>query len=99
MHGAHVRAVCLNAGTVPLPLNDTTIKELLRTGKTVQQGWTDETGRVRLALAPELPHVIEVDPPAFERPAPLSARYQLLADGSLAPITTPEESPLLVRTP
>ncbi|MGD9692499.1 MAG: hypothetical protein AB7G17_10800 [Phycisphaerales bacterium] len=90
VQGAHVMAVRLNTGSTPLPLNDATIEEILLTGKASEQAWTDAQGVVRLALAPDRPHLVQAHPPMFSREAdenPRPARYRLDPDAkSLTPV-------------
>ncbi len=60
--GALVRAIPLNEGFVPLPLNDDTIAEILLLEKKSQQAVVSEGGVARLRLRAGVPHVVEVEP-------------------------------------
>lgn len=55
---AHIRAVPVAMGSVPLPLNDVTLAELLSEGKPDEEGFTDSAGRTLLRLAEGKPHLI-----------------------------------------
>lgn len=55
---AHVRAIPMRAGMVPLPINEETLEELLSESKVDEQGFTDGAGRVRLRLMDGRPHFI-----------------------------------------
>lgn len=55
---AHVCAVPMHAGLVPLPLNEETLEELLTESKVDEQGFTDRNGRIRLRLMEGRPHFI-----------------------------------------
>ncbi len=55
---AHVRAVPMRAGMVPLPISEETLEELLSESKVDEQGFTDGRGRIRLRLMEGRPHFI-----------------------------------------
>lgn len=63
--GALVRAIPLNEGFVPLPLNDDTVEEILLLRKKEQQAVVDEDGVARLRLRAGVPHLVEVMAPAW----------------------------------
>ncbi len=88
--GARIMAVRLETGGAPLPINDAVVDELLVSGKTSEQGWTDERGVARLRLAAGRPYLVQAHPPMFAPEASMQlppARYRLDADGaSFAPI-------------
>ncbi len=77
--GALVRAIPLNEGFVPLPLNEETLNEILLAGKKTQQGIVGDGGAVRLVLRADVPYVVEVLAPAW-RSRELD-RWMLDADG------------------
>lgn len=63
--GALVRAIPLNEGFVPLPLNDDTVQEIVLLRKKEQQAVVDESGAARLRLRAGVPHLVEVMAPAW----------------------------------
>ncbi|MBL0921629.1 MAG: hypothetical protein IBJ10_05810 [Phycisphaerales bacterium] len=63
--GALVRAIPLDEGFVPLPLNDQTLQEILLTGKKRQQAVVGDDGMARLRLRAGKPHLVEVRAPAW----------------------------------
>jgi hypothetical protein len=60
---AHVRAIPLSTGGVPLPVNDQTLPELNRDVRS-DSGFTDDQGRVTLRIV-ERPTLVEVMWPKF----------------------------------
>lgn len=63
--GALVRAIPLNEGFVPLPLNDDTVQEIVLLRKKEQRAVVDESGAARLRLRAGVPHLVEVMAPAW----------------------------------
>ena len=61
VRGARVRAVMLDAGTIPLPLNFDTLAEMLTKQETIAV--TDRGGVARLALLRDRSQLIEVEGP------------------------------------
>lgn len=68
--GVRVRAISLDSGTVPLPLNDDTIDEILSTGAVASAATTDHRGVVRLRIRARVPHALELLPPPLGLGAP-----------------------------
>lgn len=58
--GAHIRAIPLDTGATPLPLNEQTLDEILSNGKTKEYAFTDEEGRATLRLRETVPYLLEV---------------------------------------
>lgn len=58
--GVHVRAISLNSGAAPLPLDSDTIDEILAAGSIVESATTGSDGVVRLRLRGRVPHVVEL---------------------------------------
>lgn len=81
--GVRVRAISLNSGTVPLPLNDDTLDEIFAMGKVIESATTGADGSVALRLRGNDPHVVELLPPPLgpgaPKPgdAPLTSRFIL----------------------
>ncbi|MGP1309469.1 MAG: hypothetical protein ACTS27_04650 [Phycisphaerales bacterium] len=68
--GVRVRAISLDSGTVPLPLNDDTIDEILSIGSIAEASTTNADGAARLRLRGRVPHVVELVPPPLGPGAP-----------------------------
>ena len=68
--GVRVRAISLNTGTVPLPLNESTIDEILAAGSVIGSATTGADGAVSLRLRARAPHVVELLPPPLGPNAP-----------------------------
>lgn len=90
VEGAHLRAVSLDSGMAPLPVNKRTLAELSALGKVRGEGFSDAAGRVRLTLRPDVAHVIEADPPLLapvgDDPLDSGHRAWVLApDGAIEP--------------
>jgi len=82
LHGARVRAVMLNAGTIPLPLNFETLAEMLTKQETV--AITNADGIARLVLLRDRSQLIEVEGPLDFTGNPIpTARWLLTAEGQL----------------
>ncbi|MCA9283218.1 MAG: hypothetical protein H6812_12105 [Phycisphaeraceae bacterium] len=86
VRGARVRAVMLDAGTIPLPLNFDTLAEMLTKQETIAV--TDRGGVARLALLRDRSQLIEVEGPLdfTGRPIP-TARWLLTAESVLEPVS------------
>lgn len=86
VRGARVRAVMLDAGTIPLPLNFDTLAEMLTKQETIAV--TDRGGVARLALLRDRSQLIEVEGPLdfTGRPIP-TARWLLTAESALEPVS------------
>jgi hypothetical protein len=69
--GVRVRAITLNTGTVPLPLNEDTLDEILSTGSVVENATTSSSGEVTLSLRRRAAHVVELVPPPLGPGAPV----------------------------
>lgn len=70
VRGVRVRAISLDSGTVPLPLNDATLDEILSMGAAASASTTDSAGGVRLGLRSKVAHVVELVPPPLGPHAP-----------------------------
>lgn len=85
VRGAHVRAVALGAGMVPLPLDERTIPELLALSGSRSGAFSNANGDVRLRLTPGRAHLVEVEPPPFVDDAgALPGEWWLLDAGGAA---------------
>ena len=86
VRGARVRAVMLDAGTIPLPLNFDTLAEMLTKQETIAV--TDRGGVARLALLRDRSQLIEIEGPLdfTGRPIP-TARWLLTAESVLEPVS------------
>lgn len=86
VRGARVRAVMLDAGTIPLPLNFDTLAEMLTKQETI--AITDRGGIARLALLRDRSQLIEIEGPLdfTGRPIP-TARWLLTAESVLEPVS------------
>lgn len=74
--GARVRAVLLEAGTIPLPLNERTLREMLTRQETVAV--TNADGVARLSLIRDRSQLIEVEGPmSFTGDRTVTARWLL----------------------
>lgn len=63
LRGAQVRVIALDAGTVPLPATSENLEEYMTAVAAL--GVTDATGRVKLTLHKNSPHMVEVIAPAL----------------------------------
>ena len=71
--GVRVRAISLNSGLVPLPLNSTTIDEALSLDAVEEAASTNRDGVASLRLRTKAPYLLELSPPpmlAFESDNP-----------------------------
>lgn len=87
-HGVRVRAISLNSGLVPLPLNANTIDEALSLDVAEEAASTNRVGVASLRLRTRAPYLLELAPPpmlAFESDNPAWAappmRFRLDARG------------------
>lgn len=80
--GARVRAIMLDAGTIPLPLSADTIEEMLTKQETVAV--TDADGVARLSLIHDRSQLIEVEGPMqFSGDPVITARWLLTPESTL----------------
>lgn len=61
--GVRVRAISLDTGTVPLPLNEDTLDEILATGSVEESVTTNANGEALLRLRSRVAHIVELVPP------------------------------------
>lgn len=61
IEGAHIRAIPLNSGPVPLPVSLERLEEFEFARE--QTATTDASGAARVAMYSRLPHLVEVMPP------------------------------------
>lgn len=82
--GARLRAVTLDAGTIPLPINAHTLAEMLAKQQTV--AITDADGVARLKLLRDRSQLLELEGPLTftDQPIP-TARWILTPDAELIP--------------
>ncbi len=82
--GARVRAVTLDAGTVPLPINSRTLAEMLTKQETVAV--TNADGIARLKLLRDRSHLLELEGPlTFSEQDIPTARWVLTPESRLIP--------------
>lgn len=61
--GVRVRAIALNAGMVPLPLNSVTLDEALSLNAVKEASSTSDAGIASLRLRTRVPYLLELSPP------------------------------------
>lgn len=64
VRGALVVTTALDAGFVPLPVNDRTLAEMAMLERR-DGGMTDAQGRLRVELFPDRAHLVDVSPPMW----------------------------------
>ena len=110
---AHVRFVSLQAGMVPLPINQSTVSELLAAGDERTGGFTDRLGVARVRVRSDVAHVVRVEAnalrPTFDDDEQAAAVFWVLERDGVTltridreskrsiPDDTPDDRPYSVR--
>lgn len=82
--GARLRAITLDAGTIPLPINSHTLAEMLTRQQSV--AITDAQGVARLKLLRDRAQLLELEGPLTFTDEPIpTARWVLAPDATLTP--------------